>query len=354
MNFIQHTRAAHELLTRRAEATPLHVSLYWALFFEWNATRFAEAVELDHERMMRAAHIGNRKVYRATLYALETWGLLAYRPSRSRHQATCFLMSDLLGTDVPQAASSTGGTSAPSSPPLTEGTSAPGNQALPGTEVPQADELPGAEVPQADELPGADVPQPLLIGNKHTDKSKQDVVVNGPAAAPKKNIGETSPENEGLSGLAEEPADDSSPNPGAAPKKKVAPKKKGVHADTIRAAATAARDEPRRRAPLPELPFRQSTLYDFEAFTAAFAGTDYALADLRHYHQLIDNWRDKKTGLPPLRRDWVATSKKFMLNDAADNRLKLAPGTNQHQPGQSGPDPGTRPAPTGYRSKYDA
>ena len=128
----------------------------------------------------------------------------------------------------------------------------------------------------------------------------------------------------------------------------------GVQADTISAAATAGPNEQRRRAPLPELTFRQSAIYDFEAFTAAFAGTDYALTDLRHYHQLIDNWRDKKTGLPPLRRDWVATSKKFMLNDAADNRLKLAPGTHQHQPGQHSPDPGTRPAPTGYRSKYDA
>lgn len=343
MNFIQHTRAAHELLTRRAEATPLHVSLYWALFFEWNAARFAESVELDHERMMRAAHIGNRKVYRATLYALENWGLLAYRPSRSRHQPTCFLMADLLGADVPQAPRPTGATSAPSSGPLTEGTSAPGNEPLPG-----------AEVLQPDELPGADVPQPLLIGSKPSAKSKPDVVVNGPAAEPQKKIAAASPAYEGLSGRAEDSPDDSQPSPGAAPKKKVAPKKKGVRADTIRAAATAARDEPRRRAPLPELGFRQSPIYDFEAFTAAFDGTDYALADLRHYHQLIDNWRDKKTGLPPLRRDWLATAKKFMLNDAADNRLKLAPGTRPYQPGAPGPDPGTRPAATGYRSKYDA
>jgi len=170
-------------------------------------------------------------------------------------------------------------------------------------------------------------------------------------------MGSASPANEGLSGLAEDSPDDSQPRDpsgaGAAPKKKVAPKKKGVQADTIRAAATAARDEPRQRGALPELLFRQATIYAFEAFAAAFAGTDYALADLRHYHQLIDTWRDKKTGLPPLRRDWVATAKKFMLNDAADNRLKLAPDVQRFDGTSPAPQDAGGPA-GGYRSsRYD-
>ncbi len=66
MNFIQHTRAAHEQLTRQPDATPFHVSLYWALFFEWNANRFPESLALDHEHLMSTAHIGNRKTYRST------------------------------------------------------------------------------------------------------------------------------------------------------------------------------------------------------------------------------------------------------------------------------------------------
>lgn len=162
-------------------------------------------------------------------------------------------------------------------------------------------------------------------------------------------MGSASPANKGLSGLAEDSPGDCQPVLGAAPKKKVAPKKKGVQADTICVAATAARDEPRQRGALPELLFRQSAICAFEAF----AGTDYALADLRHYHQLIDTWRDKKTGLPPLRRDWVATAKKFMLNDAADNRLKLAPdvqsvdGTSPAPPDAGGPAGGYR------SSRYD-
>lgn len=142
-------------------------------------------------------------------------------------------------------------------------------------------------------------------------------------------------EGEGLSEVEVLPADAEHGGAADAPPEKVARKRRpqggpvGSQAAAIRAAttATAPPDEPRRRpAPLPELPFSQSAIASPEAFAEAFAGTDYALADLRHYHQLVATWRDKKSGLEPTRKDWVATAKRFMLNDAADNRLKLAPG----------------------------
>jgi len=336
VNYIQHTRAAHEWLLAQPASRPLHISLYLALFHQWNAERFPESIELDHDATMKAARIGSRHTYRDTLRDLDAWGLLTYQPSKSKHTDSRCYMSILSGPEVAQVK------------PSTEARSGPDKTPPPGPEVAQALR---PEVAPIDASSRPEVAQDTIVSKTIVLNS---VVVNGDAATAKKKKGPAALPNEGLSKAEvfnpDLPADD----PGAAPKKKVAPKKKGVQADTIRAAATAGPNEPRRRAPLPELPFRQSALYDFEAFTAAFTGTDYALADLRHYHQLIDNWRDKKTGLPPLRRDWIATSKKFMLNDAADNRLKLAPGTHQHQPGQHSPDPGTRPAPTGYRSKYDA
>ena len=100
------------------------------------------------------------------------------------------------------------------------------------------------------------------------------------------------------------------------------------------------------------MPFDQSDLARYEDFAAAFQGTDYALADLRFYHAKISAWRQK--GEPPRRRDWRATAIQFFLNDAHDNRLKLAPGVQQHHPGVTPPDAGTLFARTGYRSKYDA
>lgn len=347
MNFIQHTRAAHDHLTRQPAATPFHVSLYWALFFEWNAHRFPESLALNHEQLMNAAHIGNRRTYRATLYDLENWGLLTYQPSQSRHQPSRCFLAGLPGAELPPVTPPTEGTCAPSKTEFTGATTASSNH-----------DLSGAVLPQVKVLSGAEVPQPLLIGTKPLTKSKPHVVVNSATATAKKKVGPAALLNEGLS-KAEEILDDCQPAPGTAPKDfahqadRVAPKRKGGGAATIRAATTAGPNAPRRRGPLPELPFSQSAIAAPEAFAAAFEGTDYALADLRHYHQLVATWRDKKTGLPPNRKDWIATAQRFMLNDAADNRLKLAP--NVHRVSADGTSKSNAGIPsTGYRSsRYD-
>lgn len=147
MNFIQHTRATHEHLTQQPAATPFHVSLYWALFFEWNANRFPESLALDHEQRMNAARIGNRKTYRATLYDLENWGLLTYQPSQSRHQPSRCSLADLPRAELPPITQPTEGTSAPDKTGFTEATTAPGNHDLPGAEVPQVKVLSGQKCP---------------------------------------------------------------------------------------------------------------------------------------------------------------------------------------------------------------
>ena len=331
MNYIQHTRAAHQQLSSNVAATPHHVSLYWALFFAWNAGFFEHGLDLDHAAAMQAAHIGNERTYRATLRDLEAWALLTYQPSHSRHQPSRCYLTDLSGAKVPEVNTAA------------RGKSAPGKNGLPGAEVP---EPLGAEVPPVGGLSGTEVPQHSLYDKTRGTKT----VHQNSSAASQKKSGEKFP-GEGLSEAQVLDADQ--PSPGDQPKKKVAPKKKGEQAGSIRAAATARAGESRRREVLPDVPFSQSAIYDHAAFTAAFEGTDYALADLRHYHQLVDTWRDKKTGLPPTRKDWIATAKRFMLNDANDNRLKLAP--NVQRPGANGAGQSNTGIPsTGYRSsRYD-
>jgi len=213
-------------------------------------------------------------------------------------------------------------------------------------------------MPPVDGLSGAEVPQDTLYGKTDDVNS---VVVNSTVVAPQKKTEVL--ESEGLSGVElfddntptqqkVSEANGAGPDQASAPKKKVALKKKGVgprpQAEAPRAVAG------RGRTTLPELPFSHSPLAQVENFIAAFQGTDYELADLRHYHQLVATWRDKKTGLEPTRKDWVATAKRFMLNDAADNRLKLAPAHRpQHHAGPDANDPGAFFARTGFRSKYD-
>ncbi|SDY68016.1 hypothetical protein [Hymenobacter psychrophilus] len=383
MNYVAHTRAAHEHLSRQAQARPHHVSLYWALFFDWNAARFPASLDLYHPATMRAARIGNERTYRAALYDLDTWKLLAYQPSQSRYgRSRCFL------TDLSQSLPAIAGTSAPDEPvapaalvppmpPGTTGTSAP-DEALPseaelppinpstgGTSARHEKGASGAVLPQALQaqvppmLPssGALVPEDTLYSKT---KGLNSVVVNGSGGGAKKKLEVL--EGEGLSSA--ELLDEPNPPNGAdqaqtaAPKKtprieRGARKKKGVGGATTRDAAqaqtAAANPPPKRGQPhRPEVPFAESALASYENFAAAFAGTDYELADLRFYHAQVANWR--KNGEPPRRRDWKATATQFMLNDAHDNRLKLAP--NPHANNTAGP--GTLFARTGFRSKYDA
>jgi hypothetical protein len=337
MNYVQHTRIAHERLRTHPDARPHHVSLYWALFFAWNAQFFdPDGVRLHTVETMQAACIGNERTYRASLYDLEEWGLIRYLPSQSRHHFSRCQLTDLSGAELPPVN------------PVTTGNSAPSKNSLPGAALPQALQ---AEVPPIECLSGVKVPEHSLLDKTGSTKTS---VQNGSTAATPKKMGEVA--GEGLSEVhvLDDYSNDEQSAPSAAPKtsrvkaNQAAQKKKGVGEAT-------ARSEPRRSrsAPLPELPFRESPLYDLTTFIAAFAGTDYELADLRHYHQLIDTWRDKKTGLPPTRKDWVATARRFMLNDAADNRLKLAPASQSaSQPAVGHHHPmGSGIPVTGYRSK---
>ncbi|MGI4822647.1 MAG: hypothetical protein ACRYFV_15665 [Janthinobacterium lividum] len=349
MNYIKHTVAAHEHLRQQSAAGPQHIALYWALFFAWNAEFFnQEGLTLNHEQVMRAARIGSRHTYRAALRDLHTWGLISYKPSKVRGTVSTCSLQVLDGSVRPEVALQNRGSKAKSGP--TE-------KAFVGPEVAQAVR---PEVAAQTGFVRPEVAQHSLL----VQTSFQTVVPNV-GADTQKQIGERFT-SEGLSEVqvldnnrktapATAAYDKPGTAPGVAPKKKVAPKKmrlkhlaEGVGQEPL--ASTASPDEPRppRRAPLPELPFSQSAIATPEAFVAAFQGSDYELADLCHYHQLVATWRDKKTGQEPLRRDWVATAKRFMLNDAADNRLKLAPNV---QPHPTDPTPaGTGIPASGYRS----
>lgn len=342
MNYVQHTRTAHERLTHQPDARPHHVSLYWALFFEWNAARFPEQLPINREQLMRAAHIGSRHTYRDALRELTAWGLIAYQPSRSRHERSSCSLTDLSGPDVAPVTTATRARSGPDKNPL------------PGPEVAQALR---PEVAAVNGLSGPEVAQASLYGKT---KDVNSVVENRSGGGPQKRIevlggeGLSSAEVLDDSTASDEPA----PAPTAAPKRKVAQKEKGVREQVVGATATAqnteATSKPRGgRRKLPETTFQESAIYDKQAFTAAFQGTDYELADLNFYHEKVNIWRDKKTGEPPRRADWVATAKRFMLNDAEDNRLKLAPAPAP-QYGAGSPNGYSGGPDTGYRtSRWD-
>ena len=294
MNFIRHIRTAFELLAARDDATPHHVSLYVALFSQWNEARFPAAVMLVRAEVMRAAHIGSPSTYLKCLRELTTFGLITYLPSKSEHRSSRCLMHELLPAQLaPEVAQALNSNPPPASPKSDASTS------------PKSD---ASTSPKSDASTGASRGKAVVSLDKQVEtkvnENKPVLSIKLHAAAVEKKRGSAPPPAGPL--LAPDEANLIAPGP--PPKVKVAPKRKGP----------AALPRPRR----PEVPFADSELAPLDAFIAAFQGTDYELANLRYYHELVATWRQH--GEPPLRRDWLATAKKFMLNDMQDGKLKLA------------------------------
>jgi hypothetical protein len=340
VNYIKHTRSAHERLCNQPEARPHHVALYWVLFFAWNAARFPYELALDRREMMATAHIGNRGTFLASLRDLDAWGLLAYLPSHGGGSTVRLKqLGDVeLKVGQPSPASYT-----KSGPTKQRRVVSEVDQPLAPKVVHEAVRV----VPESDQ-------HSLLC---KTILSKRSV--NGYAAA-KKKIEVLEAEGESEVQVWDNPAriedeqvaDFVDEEDSSFPANQIAPKGKAVKQPQVEACSVAPPLRSARFTSLPDLPFSQSPIAELGAFTQAFKGTDYELADLPYYHQRVATWRDKKTGLPPTRKDWVASATNFMLNDISENRLKLASSVQFHQPSAGGSNAmGSGIPATGYRSK---
>jgi hypothetical protein len=284
MNYVSHSRAAFNLLMSAPDATPHHISLYVVLFTLWNEARFPKFILLFKDDVMEAAHIGSPKTYRACLRDLTDWGLITYQPSQSEHRASRAIMHTLDAVD-PVSAGAKVSQAVPKSTHSNRSKSDPSARA-------KCDPSPTQAMPSIDK-------QGLNTSKLNKENSTP---FSRTAAAPEKKM-------DGF--LAKDQHSEQSHSnltSSSAPKEKVALKRKAT--------------EMPKRQHAPEISFNESELANVEKFIAAFDDTTYALANLRYYHELIANWR--QDGQPPLRRDWMATARKFMLNDIQDGKLKLA------------------------------
>ncbi|GAB3843795.1 hypothetical protein GCM10028822_00360 [Hymenobacter terrigena] len=315
VNYVHHTRAAHRKLLAEPACRPHHMSLYMALFHQWNNERFPKSLRIERPLLMQEARIGSKNTYSAALRELEAWGLIGYYPTRNSNEGSRIAIVELGGEVSPEVDHPTA-----SRMP----TSGPSGGKPHGPEVSQPV---GPKVGHLSSSVSPDVGHHSLLYKTSTTKPVQGNGTGG--ATQKKKEGVAGPE---LVKNASRPSG-------------------GTHSSRIRDAASAqasgvSSTAEKGKVPAPDVPFDRSEVAGLAAFCAAFAGTDYELADLAFYHELVGSWRDKKTGEAPRRKDWVATAKRFMLNDARDNRLKLAPNVQQHSGGPSH-SPNSS---TGYRS----
>lgn len=83
MNYIKLLNAAFEKFYFDDRLNPAHITLYLALFQEWNCSRFAFEISVNRRDLMRAAKIGSKSTYHRCIVNLHHWGYLDYFPSKS-------------------------------------------------------------------------------------------------------------------------------------------------------------------------------------------------------------------------------------------------------------------------------
>lgn len=94
MNYIKHLNGFFDRLSEDERMSAYHVSLYLALFRQWNLNRFHNPFPILREELMEMSRIGSKTTYARCIKELHQWGYISYSPSGNRHtgrQVICTL-----------------------------------------------------------------------------------------------------------------------------------------------------------------------------------------------------------------------------------------------------------------------
>ncbi|WP_345599567.1 hypothetical protein VS868_06245 [Salinimicrobium sp. 3283s] len=101
MNYIKQLNAAFEKFFFDDRLNPTHISLYMALFQEWNSSRFADEFFVNRRELMRVAKIGSKSTYHRCVTDLNAWKYLSYFPSNNPYKGSKIKMAIIETSDEP-------------------------------------------------------------------------------------------------------------------------------------------------------------------------------------------------------------------------------------------------------------
>lgn len=100
VNYIQHLSCFFFRSERTSGMRPPHVSLYMALFRQWNALKFCEIMPVSRAHLMLISKIGSKDCYHRSMKQLHALGFIHYYPSQHPREQARVAMQRL---DVPAA-----------------------------------------------------------------------------------------------------------------------------------------------------------------------------------------------------------------------------------------------------------
>lgn len=94
MNYITQLTGFFRRAAGDLQLNPSHVSLYVALFQQWNLNRFRNPVSIGRGEVMRLSKIHSRVTYHKCIRELHSWGYLHYDPSYNHFRGSLVYMFD--------------------------------------------------------------------------------------------------------------------------------------------------------------------------------------------------------------------------------------------------------------------
>ena len=85
MNYIRHLNGFFARLAEDKRMSSYHISLYFALFQQWNADRFGEQFVIGRTETMNLSRLGSVNTYARCMKELSEWGYIRYNPSSNIH-----------------------------------------------------------------------------------------------------------------------------------------------------------------------------------------------------------------------------------------------------------------------------
>ncbi|WP_034887640.1 hypothetical protein [Gillisia sp. Hel_I_29] len=101
MNYIKLLNTAFSTFYFDDRLNPTHISLYMALFQEWNSSRFADEFYVNRRDLMIASKIGSKSTYHRCITELHSWGYLFYLPSNNPYKGSKIKMAIIETGDEP-------------------------------------------------------------------------------------------------------------------------------------------------------------------------------------------------------------------------------------------------------------
>ncbi|MBC7410081.1 MAG: transcriptional regulator [Arcicella sp.] len=81
MNYIKHLTGFFDKVIQDRHLNPTHISLYIALFQQWNVNRFQNPISITRDEIMRISKIASKATYHKCMRELNEKGFLKYEPS---------------------------------------------------------------------------------------------------------------------------------------------------------------------------------------------------------------------------------------------------------------------------------